>query len=132
MLDTVQQTEAHLSKLRELRERAGCSVNELAREAGVVPNTIRNAERGKPLERATQRAIGEALSMMLQRRAFGRIGDARAGLIRAELELEAAQARAASMHEALDEAEALHASDLGTLRAEIETLWRETQEEAAA
>jgi len=118
--------------LRELREQAGCSAAELARQAGVAPNTVLNAERGGTLERGKQRAITEALSMILQRKAFSQISDARYASIRADVELEAAQLHAQSMRVALEEAEAGQQESLERTRRDLEALWHELPEDSEA
>lgn len=51
--------------LRELRRRAALSSKDLALLAGVAPNTILNAERGRLPRWETQDAIAAALSKVL-------------------------------------------------------------------
>lgn len=51
--------------LTELRESIPMSINELAREAGVDPATIRSAEAGQRVNAKTARAIAEAISEAL-------------------------------------------------------------------
>lgn len=129
MTDSVQSDGTSVSRLRELRQRVGLSAAALAKQAGLAPNTVRNAERGKPTERASQRAIGEALAMELQRGAYGRMADARAAVMRAELELEGSQRRLESTQQLLAEAEQRHERELDELAREVEALWRETHDD---
>lgn len=112
-----------MSNLRELRERTGVSAAELARQAGVAPNTVLNAERGKTIDRSTRRRIASALTTLLQRETYSRISDARADVTRAEVELEGARQR-------LEQANAQHAADAEQLRADIAELWDEATDEA--
>jgi transcriptional regulator with XRE-family HTH domain len=64
MSEPAQQTN---TALRELRQRAELSAAELARRAGVAPNTVLNAERGsKPAAERRRRialALAEALAV---------------------------------------------------------------------
>lgn len=115
-----------MSRLRELRQRLGISGAELARQAGVAPNTVLNAEHGRTIDRSSQRAIGEALSMLLQRAEFQRIGEARGALVRAELEAEAAQRRVESVRESLAEVEATYQETIRATAEEVAALWAET------
>lgn len=118
-----------MSRLRELRQRLRISAAELARQAGVAPNTVLNAEHGKTIDRGSQRAIGEALSMLLQRAEFGRVGEARGALVRAELEAEAAQRRVESVRESLAEVEATYQADIAKAAVEVAALWADTHED---
>ena len=112
-----------MSNLRELRERTGVSAAELARQAGVAPNTVLNAERGKTIDVSTRRRIAGALTTLLQREVYSRVSDARADVTRAEVELEGARQR-------LEQANAQHEADAEQLRADIAELWDEATDEA--
>ena len=48
-------------RLRHLRKRAGLTQRELAGEAGVVVNTVSNAECSWPVRRSTVRKLARAL-----------------------------------------------------------------------
>lgn len=102
--------------LRELRQRAGVSAAQLARLAGVAPNTVLNAERGTRPSVAHQRAIAAALQVVLQSQAAAPVDSARADLRRCELELAAARAR-------LEQAEAAHADAVRDLLVRHTVLW---------
>jgi transcriptional regulator with XRE-family HTH domain len=110
MQDSTHQT----SKLRQLRNRVGCSAAELARIAGLAPNTVLNAERGKVTDPQTRRHIEGALGVVLQRDTYARIGEARAAVTRAEVELEATRAR-------LDATQTQHEADVAAVSS---TSWR--------
>jgi transcriptional regulator with XRE-family HTH domain len=129
MTATVQPTEAAVSRLRELRQRLGISGAELARQAGVAPNTVLAAEHGRPIERASQRAIGEALSILLQRAEFRRIGEARGALVTAELERDAVERRVVSVREALAEVETTYEDNVRAIASEVIAVWDETHED---
>jgi len=129
MTATVQPSEAAVSRLRELRQRLGISGAELARQAGVSPNTVLNAEHGKPIERASQRAIGEALSILLQRAEFRRIGEARGALVSAELERDAVERRVESVRKALAEVETTYEERVQAIADEVIAVWTETHED---
>ena len=53
--------------LTELRESVPVNIPDLARAAGVDPQTIRNAEAGQRISARTAKAIADALSNMLGR-----------------------------------------------------------------
>jgi hypothetical protein len=90
---------------------------------------VLNAERGRPIDRVSQRAIGEALSMLLQRAEFQRIGAARGAVVRAELEAEAAQRRVESVRESLAEVEASYHESMRVTSQEIAAMWSETHDD---
>lgn len=131
MTATVQPTKAGASRLRELRQRLGISGAELARQAGVAPNTVTAAEHGKPIERASQRAIGEALCILLQRAEFRRIGQARGALVTAELERDAVERRVVSVRESLAEVEATAESNARAIASDVAAVWNDTHDEDA-
>src|SRR5262245_17463322 len=112
-----------MSKLRELRERAGLSAAELARQAGVSANTVRNVEHGKSVDKAMRRSIVGSLTSIIQRDSDERLSDARAEVTRAEVALEAVRAR-------LEHAQDAHEAEGARLRAEIDELWQELDNEA--
>jgi len=53
--------------LREYRVNLGWSQNQLAKEAGIAPSTVKLAEEGAPVRARTAKALADALS-----RAYGR------------------------------------------------------------
>jgi transcriptional regulator with XRE-family HTH domain len=109
------------SKLRQLRRRVGCSSRELAHLAGVTQSTVLNAERGRITNQATRKHIESALGVILQRDTYMRVGEARAGVTRAESELEAAHAR-------LEDAQLAHERELEQLQADMASLWDDVPE----
>lgn len=113
------------SKLRRMRLRVGCSAAELARIAGVAPGTVLNAERGKVNDPQTRRHIEGALGVVLQRDTYARIGEARAAVTRAEVELEATRAR-------LDATQVQHEHDVEQLAVDLATLWDDEGDDEAA
>jgi hypothetical protein len=87
------------------------------------------AEHGRPIERASQRAIGEALSILLQRAEFRRIGEARGALVTAELERDAVERRVVSVREALAEVETTYEDNVRAIASEVIAVWDETHED---
>jgi transcriptional regulator with XRE-family HTH domain len=111
------------STLRRLRNRVGVSAHELARLSGVAPNTVLNAERGRVHDEPIRRRIAGALETVMQREVYARVGEARAAVTRAEVDLDAARAR-------LDDVERQQQHEVAQLRTDIEGLWAEFDDEA--
>ena len=82
------------SGLREWRNRIGISTRDLARMSGVSATTVRNAERGRVSDETIRQRINDGLERALQRAVYAAKDDARAAVVRAEIELEATRARA--------------------------------------
>lgn len=121
MSDSVQA----VSTLRRWRDRIGISTRELARIAGVSATTVRNAERGESVDETTRTRITDALERALQRSVYAAKDDARAIVVRAEVELDAARAHLADVESAQDAA----VDELKRDAAEGE-LWGELDDEA--
>src|SRR4051794_1070484 len=111
------------SRLKQMRHRAHCSAADLAQLAGVAPNTVLNAERGRPTDPQTQRLTPEALTALLQREVYNRIGHARAAVTRAQVELEGSQHRLDQAESQLVDTETQLRNELEDVVAEVESLW---------
>lgn len=110
--------------LRRLRKRAGLSGRELARQASIPASTFRAIERGSVPSRDVQRVLAGALTTALQRQCQRELDEARARLVRAELELTAARVE-------LDKRLRSTEADIAQLRVEYHELWPVDDELAA-